>query len=86
MFTLTPAEIPGSPDYLMPFVVDGDLKYDPAAMQADVDRYGLFTYEELADYVTYEQFVAFDLAIWKVSIGKGYITWKELCTLIKIHL
>ena len=86
MWTLTPAEVEGSPEYLMPYEVGNDMKYDEVKMQADIEEYGLYTYEDFAEYMSYEQFKALNLANFKVSVGKGYITWDEIMTLINIHI
>lgn len=86
MWTLTPAEVEGSPDYLMPFEIGKDMKYDEAKMQADIEKYGLYTYDDFAAYCTYEQFVGFGLANWKVAVGKGYITWDGIEFLLNLHL
>jgi hypothetical protein len=86
MFTLPPAEIPESPNYLMPFVIGEDMKYDEAAMQADIEKFGLYTYEDFAEYMTYEQFTALNLSIWKVAVGKGYISYEDIVTLARIYL
>ncbi len=85
MWTLTPAEVKGSPEYLMPFVVNDDMKYDETAMQVDIDKYGLYTYEDFAEYISEERFAALSLGNWKVSVGKGYITWEDILYLISIH-
>lgn len=86
MWTLTPAEVEGSTEYLMPYEIGDNMKYDEAKMKADIEKYGLYTYEDFADYCTYEQFVALGLANFKVSVGKGYITWGEIEYLISIHI
>ncbi|MBQ8389322.1 MAG: hypothetical protein IJX46_10400 [Clostridia bacterium] len=86
MWTVTAAEVENSPEWLMPYEIGEDMKYDEAKMQADIEKYGLYTYEDFADYMTYEQFVALGLANFKVSVGKGYITWDEILYLISIHL
>ena len=86
MWTVTPAEVEGSPDYLMPFDVNDAMKYDEAAMQADIEKYGLYTYEDFSEYCTYEQFVGFGFENWKVAVGKGYITWDDILYLISIHI
>ncbi|MBE6943876.1 MAG: hypothetical protein E7453_06405 [Ruminococcaceae bacterium] len=86
MWTLTPAEIPGSPDYLMPFEVGADMKYDAEKLQADIDKYGLYTYADFAQYMTEEQFDALGLSTWRVAVGKGYITWEDILQLIEIHI
>ncbi len=86
MLTITPAEVEGSSEYLMPYEVGADMKYDEAKMQADIERYGLYTYDDFAEYCTYEQFVGFGLENFKVSVAKGYITWDEIKYLLSIHI
>ena len=46
--------------------------FDPQKMKSDIEKYGLYTYEDFADYMTYEQFVALGLANFKVSVGTKY--------------
>lgn len=86
MLTITPAEVDGSSDFLMPYAVNDDMKYDAEAMQADIETYGLYTYTDFADYCTFEMFDALGLENFKVSVGKGYITWDEIMYLLSIHL
>lgn len=86
MWTLTPAEVEGSPDYLMPFEIGEGMKYDEAKMQDDIEMYGLYTYDDFDEYCTYEEFVGFGFDIFKVSVGKGAITFDEILYLISIHL
>lgn len=86
MLTVTPAEVEGSPDYLMPYVVGDDMKYDSEAMQADIEKYGLYTYEEFADLLTPEQFYGLGLQNFKVAVGKSYITYDEILFLIDLHM
>ena len=52
----------------------------------NIGKYGLYTYDDFAGLVTYEQFVAFGLENFKVSVGKGYITWDEILFLLSIHV
>lgn len=47
------------------------LKYDERKMQADIDRYGLFTYEEMQGAIPKEVFDALDMKYFKISIAKG---------------
>ena len=86
MLTLTPAEVDGSPEYLMPFAIDSDMKYDSKAMQNDIKKYGLYSYEDFADKLTYEQFVALNLKNFKVAVGKGKITYEDILYLINLHM
>lgn len=58
------------------------MKYDEEAMAADIERYGLYTYEDWSDYITYEQFLAYNAQYLKVSVGKGLITEEGLIALI----
>ena len=81
MFTLTPNVIGGN--YFMPFDVGEDMKFDADKMQADIEKYGLFTYEEFADLVTEEQFYALNAPYVKVAVGKGIITMDDLYKIIE---
>lgn len=85
VFSLTPTEVGYSPDYLMPFEMGDNMRYDEASMQADIEKYGLTTYEEVAEYFTYEQYVAIKLERTNIVIGKGYITFEEMLYLINLH-
>lgn len=86
MLTLTAAQVDNSPAYLMPFAIGDDMKYDAEAMAADIAEYGLYTYEEFADLITYEQFAALNLQYFKVSVGKGAITYDEILYLLDLHM
>lgn len=85
MWSVTEAEVPNSPTYLMPFVVGEGMKYDSELMQADIEKYGLYTYEDFAMYCTKEQFEALGLDIFKVAVGKGYITREQIIFLLETH-
>ena len=54
------------------------LKYDEEAKQRDIEKYGLFTYEDFKDLVPLEMFNAFPTPYLKVAIGKGLLTWEDL--------
>ena len=81
MFTLTPNVIGGN--YFMPFEVGEEMKFDADKMQADIEKYGLFTYEEFAGLVTEEQFYALNAPYVKVAVGKGIITMDDLYRIIE---
>ena len=68
------------------FETCGDLpRYDADAMAADIDAYGLFTYEEFRQTypVSEEVFEAFNGRYLKVAIGKGLITQERIGELIE---
>lgn len=79
--------MPGGIDGLFNiFAVDAEtMKYDESAMAADIERYGLFTYEEFAELVpvSEEVFNAFNGRYLKVAIGKGLIDTDRLFLLRK---
>ena len=62
------------------------MKYDPVQMQADIEKYGLYTYEDFADYLTYEQFMAFNVQYMKIAVGKGTYTYEGILNLIDVYL
>jgi hypothetical protein len=60
------------------------MQYDQEAFLADIEEYGLFSYEEFAEiYPIHEAiFNAFGGKYMKVSIGKGLIDYDTLGELI----
>lgn len=83
LLTLTAEDFPG---YLTYFEVGEDMKYNEEKMQADIEMYGLFTYEDWlndwSEYITYEEFIAFNGQYFKILIGKGILTYEDIFTLI----
>ena len=65
--------------------MDGKLTYDVEQFQKDVETYGLYTYEDFKDYVTYEQFVDWNGAYLKVAVEKGYFTFDYILKLIEMY-
>ncbi len=53
------------------FMYDDDLKYNEEAMASDIEKYGLYTYEDWADLIPYSLFEGFNFQYFKVAIGKG---------------
>lgn len=54
------------------------MKYDEEKMQADIEKYGLFTYEEFAEFMSEEDFNKTPAKYLKVALGKGILTWEEI--------
>jgi len=82
MFSVTPP----ATEQLAFFDIGENMKYDATSKQADIEKYGLFTYEEFADKMSVEQFEALNVAEIKVAIGKGLITYDELLWLISTYI
>ena len=66
--------------------VGENMKFDEAQLQADIEMYGLYTYEDFAEYATYEQFVAFNAQYFKIPVGKGLYTFEGILALIAKYL
>ena len=77
--TLTHEDIPG---FLTYFEFGEDYKYDEAKMEADIARYGLYTYDDWKEYVSYEEFLALNGQYLKIAVGKGFLTEEDIIQLI----
>ena len=91
VFTANPSVCAAFPNADVPqlepyeaFELGENMQYDSAKMQADIEKYGLYTYEEFKDYISYEKFVAWDIATLKVVVGKGYATYEGVINYINI--
>ena len=83
MLTLTaPPETLGYNGWFDYFEIGDGMKYDEEKMQADIEKYGLYSYEDFAEFVTYEQFIAFNGPYLKVLVGRGVVTYEEIIELI----
>ena len=68
------------------FEIGNGLVFDAAKMEADIAKYGLYTYADFADYLTYEQFVGFNVQYFKIAVGKGLYTYEGILNLIDTYL
>lgn len=80
LLTVAPPE-----DFYNWIEMDGKLHYDVEQFNADVEKYGLYDYEVFSDYVTYEQFVAFNGAYLKIPVEKGLFTFDYIIDLINLY-
>lgn len=82
--------MPGATEGLINiFDVDPNtMKIDETAYEKDIEKYGLFTYEEFIEIIEIpeEMFTAFNGQYLKVAIGKGLTTIDELIVLINRYL
>ena len=67
------------------FEYDENMKYDETLMVQDIEKYGLYTYDDFKDYVSIEVFNAFPFKYYKVAIGKGLYTYEQVLGLIKLY-
>ncbi|MDE6869488.1 MAG: hypothetical protein K2J75_02065, partial [Clostridia bacterium] len=76
--------MPGATEgFINIFDVDPEtLKVDELKMAADIEKYGLFTYDDFAEYIPEEVFYAFNGQYLKVAMGKEMLTWDDILALI----
>ena len=68
------------------FEIDRDtLSYDEEKMEADIEKYGLFTYEDFEEYIPEEAFELYNVQYLKIPMSKGYIKQDEINFLIKYY-
>ena len=67
------------------FALNADMKYDTALMQADIEKYGLTSYEEWAEYLTYEEFIMFNGQYVNVIVGKGMLTKEQIIEMLLMY-
>ena len=67
------------------FEYDENMKYDEELMKADIEKYGLYTYEDFKDYVSEEVFNAFPFKYFKVAVSKGEFTFEKILWLIDFY-
>jgi len=80
LLTVAPPE-----DFYNWIKMEGKLHYDVEQFEKDVETYGLYTYEDFADYVTYEQFVDWNGAYLKIAVEKGCFTFDYILELIDLY-
>ena len=67
------------------FEIGNNLQYDLEAMEEDINKYGLYSYDEFKEYATEYEFNALNMKYLRVSVGKGYITEEEIILALKTY-
>ena len=83
MLSITGEDYPGRFEY---FEIGDGMQYDAAKMQADIEQYGLYTYEDWADYLSPTEFELFNGQYFKVLVGKGVFTHEDIIGIIENNL
>ena len=78
-----PAGIPGLFNI---FEYGDNLTFDKEQMEADIEKYGLYTYDDFKDYISYEVYSMFPAPYLKVAVGKGLTTYEEIIEMIYLYL
>lgn len=66
------------------FDLDQNMIYDYEKMNSDIELYGLYTYQEWEDYITYEVYDALNFKYLKVAVGKGLIKVEDIMKYIML--
>ena len=80
LLTVAPPE-----DFYNWIEMNGKLQYDVNKFNKDVEKYGLYTYDVFKDYVTYDQFLAWNGAYLKIPVEKGYFDFEYILELINLY-
>lgn len=62
------------------------MRYDAKQMEADIETYGLFIFEDFDGLIPEEAFAAFNGQYLKVAIGKGLLTWEDIYRLAERYV
>ena len=65
------------------FDYEPDMSYDKIQMAADIDKYGVYSYEDFADMLPQEVYAKVPLKVMKVAVGKGLISYEEVKQIIE---
>lgn len=84
MLTNTPPNINDS--LFTYFDMGENMQYDQEKMKADIEKYGLYTYDDFAEYLTPEQFELMNFKYYKVLVGRGFLTYDEIVSAIQLYL
>ena len=68
------------------FEYDENMKYDEDLMKEDIEKYGLYTYEDFKEHASYELFCTFPSQYLKVSVGKGKGKYEDIIWLIETFI
>ncbi|MGM9813778.1 MAG: Ig-like domain-containing protein [Candidatus Enteromonas sp.] len=63
-----------------------DLKYDPKKMAEDIERYGLYEYEEFKEYLRKDIFDLIPVPYLKVTVGKKLTTKEQIISVMRKYL
>lgn len=65
------------------FDYEPDMSYDKIQMAADINKYGVYSYEDFADMLPQEVYAKVPLKVMKVAVGKGLISYEEVKQIIE---
>lgn len=60
------------------FIIDENYKIDREQLNKDIAKYGLYTYDDVKDYISYENYETYNVKYLKFIEGKGLATREQL--------
>ena len=73
-------------DVINTFAFNENMVYDQEQMQADIEKYGLYTYDEWEEYCDISVFDQYNIPVMKVGISKGLYTQEYIVGLINTYV
>ncbi len=61
------------------------LSYVPDNVNADIAKYGLYTYKDFGGIIEEKAFDLYNAKYLKIAVGKGYITWEDILSLVYVY-
>ena len=68
------------------FELDDEYKYDIDLMNKDIEEYGLYSYDDFSDYVSYEIYSLFNGQYLKISCIKNDMTFEDILIALRNYL
>ena len=68
------------------FAFGENLMYDQEKMMADIETYGLYTYDEWAEYCDLAVFEKYNMAMYKICVAKGLYTKEGIIELLETYV
>ena len=64
---------------------DENMRIDFAALQRDIELYGIYTYDELSGLMTEQEYDLFPLRYYKAAVAKGEFSFEKLLELVRYY-
>ncbi|MDE6435202.1 MAG: hypothetical protein K2L07_13340 [Lachnospiraceae bacterium] len=74
-----------SADMVNIFEYDESMQYDFESMAQDIEKYGLYTYEDFEEYIPLELYEAFPVKYYKIAVEKDMYTYDKILWLISMY-
>ena len=73
-------------DIINSFEFDENMLYDQVKMQEDIEKYGLYSYDEWAEYCDISVYEQYNIPVMKIGVSKGLYTKEYIISLINTYV